>query len=363
MARRFRPPGVAVSIPPTRAMLPGAFGWRRNASLAGWLFSQPSYFDFFQAARLLELLRPGTVPAGEGAIADQEAVRFRARVTLAFSASDIQSLRPPRQQGGAPEMSVNFFALGGPDGPLPWPDTELVIQRTRARDHSMAEFFDIFHHRLLSMLVRVRRAHHPSFVIGMADQSPVGQYILSLIGLGPTSLRGRLAVRDQTLMHYAGLLAQQPRAASGLACLLTDFLRMPVQVKQFIGSWRHLEEDQWTKIGVRLGSNQALGPEATLGKRYFDQERGIEIAVGPVKFKDFLDLLPCGSAWKPMGELARFYTGRRSRIHVRPILSAAEVPESRLNGTMRLGWVSWLRTRPAAKDDAQVRLTVEGEEI
>jgi type VI secretion system protein ImpH len=347
----------------SRAYLPGAAGWRRPSPVASWLFREPWAFDFFQAVRLLTMLRPNAAPPGEGSSAEQEAVRFRSRISLEFAPADIHTLRPPRVPGGAPELVANFLALGGPDGPLPWPDTELLIARIRARDHAMSEFLDIFHHRLLSIFTRIRRAHHPTFVLTQAESSPTGQHVLSLIGLGPASLRRRLEVRDQSLMYYAGLVSHQPRSASGLACLLTDFLRLPVQVMQFAGSWRHLEEHQWSRIGVRLGSNQALGTAATLGTRYFDQERGIEMRIGPLSLPEFLDILPPGSAWKPMGELARFYTGRRCRIQIRPILRAAEVPRARLGGDTRLGWTSWVITKPPQQNAAQVRLTVEGAEV
>ena len=71
------------------------------------LFDDPKRFDFFQAVRLLE--RHAQLPdakagecrqfVGRDAVPKQEVVRFRARQSLEFPVSEIDSLRPPRSRG------------------------------------------------------------------------------------------------------------------------------------------------------------------------------------------------------------------------------------------------------------------------
>ena len=55
-------------------------------------------------------------------------------------------------------------------------------------------------------------------------------------------------------------------------------------------------------------------------------------------------------------QLIRFYAGDELDCDVRLTLKAAEVPGCRLGAGPRLGWSSWLRTKPFAADDSQVRL-------
>ena len=44
-------------------------------------------------------------------------------------------------------MDINFMGLVGPMGVLPIHITELVLQRMRAKDFAMRDFFNIFNHR------------------------------------------------------------------------------------------------------------------------------------------------------------------------------------------------------------------------
>src|ERR1039457_222440 len=81
------------------------------------LREEPYLFDFFQAVRLLERLFPAKSPVGRFHPPSTEAVRFVANSTLAFPASEVQSLEWPKD--GAGRMKVNFMGLTGPVGVLP----------------------------------------------------------------------------------------------------------------------------------------------------------------------------------------------------------------------------------------------------
>jgi type VI secretion system protein ImpH len=70
----------------------------------------------------------------------------------------------------------------------------------------------------------------------------------------------------------------------------------------------------------------------------------------------FLDLLPRGNGYQPLCELIRFYCGPDLEFGFRLCLLAAEIPASRL-GAARLGWTSWVRTRPFEHNDSQVHLS------
>ena len=71
--------------------------------LARTLFEEPYRFDFFQAVRLLGRLRAGREPVGGEGHPGREVVRFRARPSLAFPASEVHALDPPAEgDPGAP---------------------------------------------------------------------------------------------------------------------------------------------------------------------------------------------------------------------------------------------------------------------
>jgi type VI secretion system protein ImpH len=330
-----------------------AFGWREQESLEKWLFAEPWKFDFFQAVRLLERLKPDAMPLAEGSDPGFEAVRFIARVGLEFSSSEIQDLRPAPGSGDAPLMTVNFMGLAGLQGPLPRADTERILERLRQKDTAFRDFLDIFNHRLVSLTVRARKAHLPALSSHEPHRTPLANYLRSFFGAGLQSLQNRMHVSERLLLHYTGILSQRPRSASGLERMLADYFRVPVKIVQMVGHWRELEPEQCSRIGL-AGQNQELG-SATLGKRYWDQQARIQVELGPLHFPMFEELLPCGKGYRPLCELTRFYVGSEYQFSFRLVLAAKEIPPARL-GQARLRWTSWLKTRPSTTDDSQVQI-------
>jgi type VI secretion system protein ImpH len=298
------------------------------------------------------------VGVGEGAEPAREAVRFKSSIGLAFAASDVAEVRPAGGEGGAAEMTVNFMGLAGAMGPLHTPSTELIIERAWHKDTALRDFLDIFNHRLVSLLYRIRKLHR----IGLDNAPPgderVSEYLYSVVGLGTPSLRGRTQVKDRALLYYAGLLGQQPRSMAGLERLLSDYFRVGAQGRPFRGCWHALEESQWTLIGTN-GRNRALGSDAMMGTRVWDQQGAFEVALGPLALAEFLDFLPTGWAFRPLCDLVRFYVGDEVDFVFRLTLRAAQIPAMRLGakGGARLGWTSWLKTKESAEDDTQVTVS------
>jgi type VI secretion system protein ImpH len=75
-----------------------------------------------------------------------------------------------------------------------------------------------------------------------------------------------------------------------------------------------------------------------------------------LKLPEFLDFLPIGTAFQSLCELTRFYAGVEAEFRYRLTLHRTEVPEARLQRSSRLGWTSWLKTKPFTADDSQVVL-------
>ncbi|HSB55029.1 MAG TPA: type VI secretion system baseplate subunit TssG, partial [Gemmatimonadales bacterium] len=107
------------------------------------LLQDPTAFRFFQAIRLLERARPERGPVGGFADPAEEVARFGVPPSLAFPASEIQSLDDAEDDPA--RMQVNFFGLTGPLGVLPYHYTQLVAERLRSKDPVLRDFFDIFH--------------------------------------------------------------------------------------------------------------------------------------------------------------------------------------------------------------------------
>jgi len=329
------------------------FGWHGNKSVAEWFFAEPWEFEFFQAVRILEMLYPERVPPGEGADPDQEVVRLRSEISHVFPGAEVRSVKPAGT-GEPAEMMVNLLGLGGPSGPLPDADSDRLIERAWRKDYGFRDFLDIFHHRLLSLLVRTRKAHHPAYTARAPHEGPIAQYLYAFFGLALRQLQDRMRVPDRSFVFYAGLLSQHPRSSSGLERLLSDYFRTPARLVQFLGGWRQLEPGEWTRLGAR-GQNRQLGGGAMVGTRFWDQQGRFEVSLGPMGWPMFLDFLPGGSGYEPLCEMTRFYVGPDLDFSFRLTLRAADVPRAKL-GAARLGWTSWLNTRGFEHDDSQTHL-------
>ena len=336
-------------------------GWGKDRPLDEWLYEEGYRFDFFQAVKLLEIQgrssQPERAPVGEGAEPAREAVRFKSAVGLNFPASDVAEVRAAtvKERDGAARMTVNFMGLAGALGPLHAPTTEQIIEGVWRKDTALRDFLDIFNHRLVSLLYRIRKVHR----VGQDSAPPGGDRLSALVyaafGMGTPNLRGRMRVKDRALLFYAGLLAQQPRSLAGLEHVLEDYFRVGVRGREFVGRWFPLEEDQWTAIGA-AGKNARLGEDAVLGKRVWEQQGAVELRLGPLTLEEFTEFLPTGWGFAPLCDLVRFYCGDEQDFRVRLALKSSEVPGARLgaeNGA-RLGWTSWLKRADWPEEDLRL---------
>jgi type VI secretion system protein ImpH len=329
-------------------------GWKTSTALVEWLFAAPWEFDFFQALKILEQLAPEAVPVGQGADPAQEGVQIRSRVGFDFPASDLYELNRPTGSTSA-EMIVNFAGLAGAHGPLPNRDAEQVIEQAFRKDTAFRDFLDMFNHRVLSLMYRVRKMYHPSLAGRTPDGLPMATHLFSLFGLGLATLRGRMAVPDRALLYYSGILAHHRRSASGLLRTLSDYFRVGAEVVQLQGRWRRLEPEHWTVLGAS-GRNCSLGQDTVIGTRFWEQQGKFEVRLGPLSLKTFMDFLPSGQAYYPLCALTRFYVGKELDFAFRLTLAASEVPDCLL-GRAKLGWTSWVKSKPFSLDDSQVCLT------
>ncbi|WP_437277909.1 type VI secretion system baseplate subunit TssG [Sorangium sp. So ce375] len=294
-----------------------------------WIFADARRFDFFQAVALLEGLSEGCRSVGESAEPAAEAVRFRGAIDLAFPETDVAGIERRAHDGEPAVMTVNFMSLAGALGPLPPPFAELVYQRAARRDYALRDFLDIFNHRLLSLVYRIRKRHRIGLGVASPEQDDAARYLYALIGLGLPSLRGRLAVSDRALLEPAALAAREVRPMAGLTALLQHHLGVPVEGVPLTGAYHPIEESDRTAIGPS-GRNRGLGRGAGLGRRAWDQEGGFELVVGPLSLADYLRCLPGGDLLGPLCALARLYAGEALSFTVLLRLRAEEAPAARL---------------------------------
>jgi type VI secretion system protein ImpH len=337
-------------------------GGRTDPSLEQLLFEQGYRFDFFQAVRLLERLYPERLPVGRNAVPSKEAARIRSLVSLSFPPSAIYEVNRPEDDSGPPQITVSFMGLAGLVGVLPRHYTELLLERIRYKDFALRDFLDIFNHRVISLFYQAWEKYRFPIAYERArsrgdSYDPFSLLLFHVVGMGTGGLRNRIRPRDEALIYYGGLVAQQPRSASALGAILADFFGVPVKVEQFIGAWLRLDEPNRTRIGR---NNCRLGVDAMVGSRSWDQQAGFRLVIGPLRLAEFRRLLPDRTGFGALVDLTRFLVGLTLDCDLQLVLKAAEVPFCALKrpgpDALRLGWSSWLKTKEFSHDATDAML-------
>ena len=332
----------------------------KTRDLEQTLRDDPNSFGFFQAIRLLERLRPDRAPVGGFDHPDREVARFGANTSVAFPASEIQTLDLDVE--GPARVVVNFMGLNGPQGQLPLTYSLMVQDRERERDTALRDFLNLFNHRMLSLFYRAWEKTHFTVAHERDRSDPFTLHLLDLTGVGLEALRHRLPVPDETLIFYSGLLGIPSRPAVALERLLADHFAVPVTVEQFVGAWYPLDVPTQCELGDEASASSRLGEGAVVGDEIWDQQARIRVRIGPLPRARYDEFLPGGAAHEPLRALTRFFGNDLMDVDVQLVLARDEVPGCVLGAddesATPLGWCTWLRTAPLAHDPDETILTL-----
>lgn len=344
----------------------GTDGSAKYQSVLERLEDNPKSFEFFQAVRLLERLFPERAGVGDYSPPSEEIVRFSAHPSVAFPPTEIEELRLPDGGEGRgaeqPHMSVNFMGLIGPQGVLPLYYTLLVAEELRNRKPALRDFFDIFQHRMVSLLYKAWEKTRFAVSYERTEDDTLTSHVLDITGMGLPSFRERMGFTDETLVFYAGLLAPQPRSALGLERMLEDYFDVPVEVVQFIGGWFDLPRWDQCELGNETSAASQLGWGAVAGDEVWDQQARVRLRIGPLTRSEYEMFLPTGSAYAALRKLTRFYSHDQLEFEIQLVLKQDEVPGLVLGAEGdvpdSLGWATWIRTGDRAPEGDETILSL-----
>ncbi len=317
------------------------------------LLNEPYRFEFHQAIKLLEYLHPKAIPFGETVNPSEEVASVKSRVYFESLSSDIYSLQFPQISPShePPILNVNFMGLAGIQGPLPFPYAEMIIQRVRGGDTSLKDFLDIFNHRLISILHRIRKQYLISLNTKSPEKTEIAQGLKAFVGLAQPALQNRLHVPDRSLLDYAGLYWTHPRSAQGLESVLASYFNLPVRIEKCVGYWHALSSDQVTKLGKK-GQWQLLGQGAVLGTHAWDQASHFSIHLGPLTVSQLDVFLPNGSGFPRLKDLTQLYVD--PSLDFSMTYKVEKPPSTFLSQKSYLGWRSWLGQSLLSGDPVRV---------
>jgi type VI secretion system protein ImpH len=327
-------------------------------------FKRPFEIGFFQAVRVLRRLLPGRKPVGRFSPPASETARFLANPSLAFPASEIQELTLPPDDDSPATMQVNFMGLSSPQGVLPTPYTELLIERAQKKDNALRDFLDLFNHRLISFFYRAWEKHHFFVSYELGEPDSVSPLMMSLLGLGTAGLAERQLVPDQALIFYSGLLSQKPRSAQNLKQLLADYFHVRVEIEQFVGTWVPLRQIDQTRLDDSGSPMQRLGLGAIVGDEVWDQQSTVRVKLGPLTRDQYMSFLPRekSQAYRDLKALLKFWANNELDFEVQLILQGTQTPSFHFDpeetGELLLGWTTWINNRPMGRDPGEATLYI-----
>ena len=374
MAAESGPQGPDVDSPPADRLKSVTQNEYYGAAVEEELRREPWNFEFFQMVRLLEHLGTGK-PVGRFDNPGEEAVCFQSNPALEFPPSQIHSLDWP--QNGQPRLSVNIMGLTGQLGVMPLPYTEWINDRVRAKDHTLRTFFDLFHHRLLSLFYQAWEKYRFPVAYERDRNDRFTRYLLAFLGLATEGLRHRLTVPDEGIAFYTALLGMQTRSSAALRQVLQDYFAVPVEIEQFVGTWRPISENDQTRTGDEREYSEQLTLGAIAGDEVWDQQSTARIVLGPLTLQQYLDFLPNGSAYRPLCDLTEFFSRREIDFELQLVLQREETPGMVLQDEKKqakppappasqeepcelmLGWTTWIKNVPMTRDPADTVLQLQ----
>jgi type VI secretion system protein ImpH len=348
------------------------------------LLRQPHRYEFFQAVRLLEqLFARESSTAPEQTLATR--VSFRNTLALSFPPSELQGIEAERvtaemletdtafiaalEDGALDSVAITptFFGMLGGQGALPLRYTEIVAERESVwRDRAARAFFDIFSNRATALFYLAWKKYRLPFQYEVDNSRHYLPMLLSLAGAADDTLRRDLsltpgAIHDEALAGYATAIRHRPVSATYLQQVLGDYFQAPVRVEQFVGGWYRVPPSQYTRLG---GTSTVLGATARAGARVWQRDLRVRLWMGPLTRAQYRNFLPGAPGALALRKMLTILCGTTLEFEVKLILRQQDVTGCRLGARDsgpddgRLGWDTFLCSRPAQQDRSDAQYTL-----
>lgn len=326
---------------------------RPRPALIEQLLAAPHRFEFFQAVRLLG----NAAPERAGS-----AVHFSGNHQMHFAAADIDAVTAlsaeDENDEAAPlwSMRVNLLTLTGSAGVLPHHYSELLLQRMRARDDTLRDFFDLFNERSIALLFQSWEKYRLPFLYERhrreqrRERDPITQVLSALVGIGTPQLSERLPLSNEAMIG-GGMFARLIKSATALENLLRQYLGLDIKVEQFQGQWQELPEDLRTRLpdgslaagAGGLGMNNSLGINALLGAHCWQIQSKFRVRIRKLGYARLMELEPGGERMHNLVALTQLAAGTELDFDIALETDRAELPPVQLGGEGKayqplLGW-------------------------
>ena len=313
--------------------------------------------EWMALVRALEALRPqGAAPIGEAARLKDEWLLLGQWPFQGFATQDMGSVHWPKPTPGPvsrPSIDVQNFGLLGPNGAMPLHWTEHAYQRANHhRDDTLIAFLNVFNQRLYSLFYQAWCRPRPALRFHETQPNPFTRQLAALVGHG-------------TQTHWWRETALDPVERLGLAAHSTRQTRSPESVSSVLSTVTGAQvcvegmAARWLTLGQP--TPQALGKGARLGRRVWDVQSCVRIALQAESQAHYLSLMRGGRLADRLAQAIYVALGHEYDSEVRITVAAHHRPDTQLGAAglspthqACLGRTAWLG-RPKHKARYTVR--------
>lgn len=319
---------------------------------------KPYRYGFFQTVRRINCFYEDKPLTGRSFKPTDDPIRFTQEPYTSFAPATLGGLEIDGSSP-YPRLSQRFLGLFGPNGPLPLHVTEYARDRSRHhKDHALASFADMFHHRTVSLFYAAWAQSQPVVQFDRPSEDRFAMYVGSLLGLGLPSLRGIDSMHHVSKLGFAGHLGSLPRHVSGLVSIIKGYFNVPIQVREFIAHWMRIPKGDRVRLGGD-SMNGHLGQDTIIGERVWQRQDKFQVRLGPLSLEKYESFLPTGKSFDALVSAVRNYVGIEYLWEVNLILEKEEKPVTCLGKSGVLGWTSWLETEQQLDHVDDLLLQVE----
>jgi type VI secretion system protein ImpH len=334
---------------------------QHGAVLIEPLLAAPYRYQFAQLLNILvRMLRQQGVPYNQ---AFGQVLRFRNSLSLAFPASEIESLQVEAADGGNTQrihITPTFIGLLGASGTLPLHDSERAAAKASlGADESWKPFMDLFSNRVVGLFYEAWGKYRVEQSLNTRARDGLLPLLSALGGLRPDSFgpdRAYASVPAEVAGFYAGLLRTRPIAAATVERVLSEYFGVPVRVEEFVGAWDSLPVKMRSTLGV---TEPTLGFGAALGTRTWRNDMRVRLHIGPLDEEMAKAFLPRGRSHAALKEMVGLFAVPSVQYEIRlllakpclkPLTLATKGPDRR-----RLGLNSFLTVSAGKASRADIR--------
>jgi type VI secretion system protein ImpH len=300
--------------------------WQVDTGVISQLLEKPQRFEFFQAVRLIEHWRPGSV-------------RFRNRLAMGFPPNQLENIS---SDADSVRVTPAFMGMLGSQGVLPLHYSERINRHERERhDGGPRAFLDLLSHRPLALFHQAWAHYRP-------DQD--NGFLNALMALAGAYLDDGVIERE-TLAFYATQIRTRAVSAPMMADVYSEYFGVRFAVEQLVGEWLPLPAEDQASLGLAYVD---LDGGVMLGSRTYRCDARVRLRIGPMNSARYDGFLPGGEGARSLAAMLKLHCGVGMAYEVHLILRAADARGVSLDANSRLGVNTKLLGAPCTQDSDEL---------